>query len=205
MKCSNCGQDVNEGDNYCSSCNFYLNDASAADTAINNDTPAGTPEQILSPDETPEKTSPSSEAAPVIPTASPQSIPQSSPYSQQPQSAPHPGYVTSPVRTPGPPGYHQSGYYPPYTPRVKQPFTITDCYIIIGFVLAIIGVFSYAFILLPASIGFSIVGFVKRTNTRTLGLSIAGIVVGVVSSLIKLGTILHELGLIPDWLSAGIF
>ena len=173
MKCSNCGQNVNEGDNYCSSCNFCLNDTSAADTTTSSDTQGGTPP--------------------------------SSPYSQQSQCAPHPGYGTSPVRAPGSPVYQQTGYYPPYTPRIKQPFTITDCYIIIGFVLAIIGVFSYAFILLPASIGFSIVGFVKRTNTRTLGLSIAGIVVGVVSSLIKLGTILHELGLIPDWLSAGIF
>jgi len=89
--------------------------------------------------------------------------------------------------------------------KEKQPFTITDAYIIIGFVLAIVGVFAYAFILLPASIGFSVVGFVKRTNARTLGLSIAGIVVGVVACLIKIGMVLNELGVIPDWLSAGIF
>jgi len=89
--------------------------------------------------------------------------------------------------------------------KEKQPFTITDAYIIIGFVLAVVGVFSYAFILLPASIGFSVVGFVKRTNARTLGLSIAGIVVGVVACLIKIGMVLNELGVIPDWLSAGIF
>jgi len=89
--------------------------------------------------------------------------------------------------------------------RPKQPFTITDAYIIIGFVLAIVGIFSYAFILLPTSIAFSVVGFVKRTNARTLGLSIAGIVVGVVACLIKIGMVLNELGFIPDWLSAGIF
>jgi len=147
MKCSNCGQENNPEDNYCSSCNNNL-----------------------------------------------KAVP-----------PPPPAYNSAPSRSATQQEYPQTGYYPPYTPRAKQPFTITDCYIIIGFVLAIIGVFSYAFILLPASIGFSIVGFVKRTNVRTLGLSIAGIVVGVVASLIKLGTILHELGLIPDWLSAGIF
>jgi len=197
MKCSNCGQDINDGDNFCSSCNFNLNAASSADTA-----PAdASPEQTSSPDDTSEQLSHPSTATPA---ASVQNGQSPLPYPQQPPSA-QPGYVTSPVRPPGPQGYQQTGYYAPYIPRVKQPFSITDCYIIIGFVLAIVGVFAYAFILLPASIGFSIVGFVKRTNTRTLGLSIAGIVVGVVSSLIKLGTILHELGLIPDWLSAGIF
>ena len=200
MKCSNCGQDINDGDNFCSSCNYNLNAASSADTA-----PAdASPEQPSSPDDTSEQLSHPSTAAPAPPAAPVQPGPSPLPCPQQSPSA-QPGYVTSPVRPAGPQGYQQTGYYAPYIPRVKQPFSITDCYIIIGFVLAIVGVFAYAFILLPASIGFSIVGFVKRTNTRTLGLSIAGIVVGVVSSLIKLGTILHELGLIPDWLSAGIF
>jgi len=105
-----------------------------------------------------------------------------------------------------PPYNYQQPYYSyPYGMKEKQPFTITDAYIIIGFVLAIVGIFAYAFILLPASIGFSVVGFVKRTNSRTLGLSIAGIVVGVVACLIKVGMVLNELGVIPDWLSAGIF
>ena len=106
-----------------------------------------------------------------------------------------------------------SSYQPPYyyyQPsnigiKEKQPFSVTDVYIIIGFVLAIIGIFAYSFLLLPTSIGFSVVGFVKRTNARTLGLSIAGIVVGVVACLIKIGMVLHELGFIPEWLSAGIF
>ena len=74
-----------------------------------------------------------------------------------------------------------------------------------GFVLAIVGIFAYSFLLLPVSIGFSVVGFIKRTNARTLGLSIAGIVVGVVACLIKVGMVLNDLGVIPDWLSAGIF
>ena len=96
-------------------------------------------------------------------------------------------------------------YYQPLPMREKQPFSITDVYIIIGFVLAIVGVFAYSFLLLPVSICFSIIGFVKRNNARTLGLSIAGIVVGIVACLIKIGMVLNELGFIPDWLSAGIF
>ncbi|MCL2819672.1 MAG: DUF4190 domain-containing protein [Oscillospiraceae bacterium] len=180
MNCSKCGNENNAGDNYCSSCNNNLNTQ---------------PSESTSPSAS---DAPQTSAAPQVPAA-PYSAPSAAPGSQSPQ------YPASPSR-PGPqPGYQQPVYYPSYAPRVKQPFTITDCYIIIGFVLAIVGVFAYAFILLPASIGFSIVGFVKRTNVRTLGLSIAGIVVGVVSSLIKLGTILSELGVIPDWLSAGIF
>ena len=115
-----------------------------------------------------------------------------------------PSYNTAPARPP-PYSYQQPYYYPPVSQRQKQPFTITDAYIIIGFVLAIVGIFYYAYILLPAGIGFSVVGFVKRTNARTLGLSVAGIVVGVVASLIKVGMVLSELGVIPDWLSAGIF
>jgi len=120
-----------------------------------------------------------------------------------------PANSPAPAR-PGPSGpsgpYPQPYFYPPpFVSREKQPFTITDAYIIIGFVLAVVGIFVYAFLLLPISIGFSVVGFVKRTNSRTHGLSIAGIVVGVVACLMKVGMVLHELGLIPDWLSAGIF
>jgi len=121
------------------------------------------------------------------------------------QSTPAYSYASSPVRSSQYYNYSQPYYYQTHPVKEKQPFTITDAYIIIGFVLAIVGVFAYAFILLPASIGFSVVGFVKRTNARTLGLSIAGIVVGVVACLIKVGMVLNELGVIPDWLSAGIF
>jgi len=117
-----------------------------------------------------------------------------------------PVYPAAQSRLTPPYPYQQPPYvYPPFVQKEKQPFTITDAYIVIGFVLAIVGVFSYAFLLLPISIGFSVVGFVKRTNSRTHGLSLAGIVVGVVACLIKVGLVLNELGLIPDWLSAGIF
>jgi len=111
------------------------------------------------------------------------------------------------MRPPGPSPYQYQPqyYYPPAPIKEKQPFSITDAYIIIGFVLAIVGIFAYSFLLLPVSILFSIIGFVKRKNARTLGLSVAGIVVGVVACLIRIGLLLNQLGFIPDWLSAGIF
>ena len=185
MKCSKCGQENNAGDNFCSSCKNDLRAIPPAEAVV--------PVEITAPSSDDDTAAAPNASAPVPP-----------PPPQQPQSMP-PVHNTMPPRPNVPQGYPQHPYYPPYAPRAKQPFTITDCYIIIGFVLAIIGIFFFAFILLPASIGFSIVGFVKRTNVRTLGLSIAGIVVGVVASLIKLGSILNDLGLIPDWLSAGIF
>jgi len=121
----------------------------------------------------------------------------------QAQSA-APAYNTASTR-PSPYTYQQPYYYSSSPVKPKQPFVITDAYIIIGFTLSVIGIFTYAFILLPAGIGFSVVGFVKRTNARTLGLSVAGIVIGVVACFIRVGMLLNELGIIPDWLSSGIF
>ena len=193
MKCTNCGHDNAAGANYCTNCNQSLSDVSSATTspAPSAATPSSPPY--------------SSPASPGSPASSP--TPSTAPYASPPSPAQSavPAYQSAPSRSPASYNYPQSYYYPPYASKDKQPFTITDAYIIIGFVLAIVGVFAYAFILLPASIGFSVVGFVKRTNARTLGLSIAGIVVGVVACLIKIGMVLNELGVIPDWLSAGIF
>jgi len=202
MKCPGCGQENVDEANFCSACNHSFK----ADSNTN------TPEAV------PHAVAPVASVTPVTPVSAVQQTPpqqpvsaQSTTYPQQTQVQPQqysqsqPVYAQQPNRPPVAPGYPPPVYYPQYTQSSKQPFTITDCYIIIGFVLAIIGIFSYAYILLPASIGFSIVGFIKRTNVRTLGLSIAGIVVGVVASLIKLGNVLNTLGIIPNWLSAGIF
>ena len=177
MKCANCGYDNATGASYCTHCNHSFSGVSSAAPSTASSSPSAAPP-------------PAASAAPYSNTSS----------TAQTQA---PAYQTA--RNPSSYNYQQPYYYPPYANREKQPFTITDAYIIIGFVLAIVGVFAYAFILLPASIGFSVVGFVKRTNARTLGLSIAGIVVGVVACLIKIGMVLNELGVIPDWLSAGIF
>jgi len=186
MKCNSCGYENLEGVVSCSNCKVPLNIEASVEIKPAND--------IVAPPVVQSSAPASSYAAPAQRT-----VPPSSPA----YSAPPP-YYAAPTR-PASYTYQQPYYYPPVSQRPKQPFTITDAYIIIGFVLAIVGVFAYAFILLPAGIGFSVVGFVKRRNARTLGLSIAGIVVGVVACLIKVGMVLNELGVIPDWLSAGIF
>ena len=189
MKCSSCGYDNTDDAVNCVKCNDLL---SVASEEADSDSP-------------PAPTTPS---APSIQSASIPSVvqPRQPAAPVQPTSYTPPPYPSAPPRTTPPYPYPQPPYvYPPFVPKANQPFTITDAYIVIGFVLAIVGIFAYAFLLLPISIGFSVVGFVKRTNTRTHGLSLAGIVVGVVACLIKVGLVLNELGLIPDWLSAGIF
>jgi len=195
MKCTSCGYENIEEANFCSNCNQPFEPSSEAVKPSEQSTaPVVSP--VSAPYSAPVKSpaSPGAVSSSVAPTAP--SAPAS--YNSAPQ---YNSATARPAQYP----YQQPYYYQPVIQRPKQQFTITDAYIIIGFVLAVVGIFAYAFILLPAGIGFSIIGFVKRTNARTLGLSIAGIVVGVVACLIKIGMVLNELGVIPDWLSAGIF
>ena len=202
MKCNSCGYENIEGAVSCSNCMQSLgSDVGGESKAVNNapatnDAPAAAVTYAPVVQTSAPAASYAAPAQRVAPSASAQPAP--SAYTAQSS------YNTAPAR-PVSYAYQQPYYYPQIVQRPKQQFTITDVYIIIGFVLAIVGVFAYAYILLPVSIGFSVVGFVKRTNARTLGLSIAGIVVGVVACLIKIGLVLNELGVIPDWLSAGIF
>jgi hypothetical protein len=214
MKCSSCGYENIEEANYCSNCKQPLDSSSADSEKVSQSFSSSATEPTASTASPVAAPAPAPSAAPApntapVPSALPTqgTTPTPNISSTQYASAPYsqaPSYNTAPVR-PAPYAYQQPYYYPSAAQRSKRPFTITDAYIIIGFVLAVVGIFAYAFILLPASIGFSVVGFVKRTNARTLGLSIAGIVVGVVACLIKIGMVLNELGVIPDWLSAGIF
>ena len=203
MKCNSCGYENIEEAVDCSNCKQPVSSAVVVSPVVDA-VPASTPSPYAAP---PQSKASTQGAAPVAsPYAQSAAPAPSTPPSQPspPAYSSSPSYNATPVR-PAPYTYQQPYYYPPVTQRQKPQFTITDVYIIIGFVLAVIGIFAYSFLLLPASIGFSIVGFVKRTNARTLGLSIAGIVVGVVACLIKIGMVLNELGVIPDWLSAGIF
>jgi len=197
MKCSNCGLENAPDANYCAGCKNSLGVPPVAKS-----TPSA---QAL-------PASPASPASPAYNTAPGQAQPDAPPYNSSPSQAQTatpaytstPAYNSTPAR-PAPYTYQQPYYYPLSPIKPKQPFSITDAYIIIGFVLSIIGVFTYAFILLPAGIGFSVIGFVRRTNARTLGLSVAGIVVDVVACFIRVGMLLYELGFIPYLLSSGIF
>ena len=199
MKCDGCGVENVEGVERCSGCSKELS-SSVGESVKVDDVPVAAPATST---QSATYSAPAyaahAQRAPAAPVS-----PQQSAATQQQSYNSQSSYSAAPAR-PATYSYQQPYYYPPVLQRPKPQFTITDVYIIIGFVLAVIGIFAYAFILLPASIGFSIVGFVKRTNARTLGLSIAGIVVGVVACLIKIGMVLNELGFIPDWLSAGIF
>jgi len=225
MKCTACGHNNIAGANYCANCNqSFKNNEPDNDDAVTLKpiTPADSTEKPSPAAPTvataqPGTTAPVAPTAPINPiTPAPQSYPTSQttptvsasypaapayPYSTAPANAPP---RTAPVAPAAPYYPQQPYYYKPATPQSTKPFTITDAYIIIGFVLAVIGIFAYSFLLLPASIAFSVIGFIRRTNARTLGLSIAGIVVGVVAVIIRIGMILHDLGFIPDWLSAGI-
>ncbi|MCL2662302.1 MAG: hypothetical protein FWE83_03125 [Oscillospiraceae bacterium] len=199
MKCSNCGHENASDASYCTNCKNNLSTTAGQ-------TQAAAPAYSASSSQAPSATTSANSSTPSqTPSAAPA---YSSTPSQTPSATPAynstPSYNPAPTR-PVPYTYQQPYYYQHPSARPKQVFTITDAYIIIGFVLSVIGVFTYAFILLPAGIGFSIIGFVRRTNARTLGLSVAGIVVGVVACFIRVGMLLNELGIIPDWLSSGIF
>ena len=209
MKCSNCGYENVEGANFCANCNNAL---AAEAVPVAEDTPVAE-DALVTEDAYVTEATPAAEdvpAADATQSAASSSAyyygtaAQSNAYNYNYAAAQAAPYNSASARTAASYNY-QPYYYANYPRKTKQPFTITDAYIIIGFVLAVVGIFTYAFILLPASIFFSVVGFVKRTNARTLGLSIAGIVVGVVACLIKVGMVLNELGVIPEWLSAGIF
>jgi len=183
MKCSNCEHDNAVDAKYCAKCSNSLsivtegvNSSSQSSPSTAGAAPGTSPTPNTAPNHT-QSTTPTYTSPPVYNTASARPTPYT----------------------------YQQPYYSPAPVRQKQPFSITDAYIIIGFILSIIGIFTYAFILLPAGIGFSIIGFVRRTNARTLGLSVAGIVIGVVACFIRVGMLLNELGFIPDWLSSGIF
>jgi len=202
MNCSICGHENDSDANYCANCNNNVKSSSVSSVASSfQSAPASSNVNVQS------VSASQSQPTPVAPTVH-SSQPVTPAYNSTSSYTSGSSYNSSPSYNstrPTPYPYQQPYYYQPVISRPKQPFTITDAYIIIGFVLAIVGIFAYAFILLPTSIGFSIVGFVKRTNARTLGLSIAGIVVGVVACLIKIGGVLYDLGFIPDWLSKGIF
>ena len=226
MKCTKCGSENAADAKYCASCNHEQSVDTATDSSIDvAAAPPSSAEKLAESVSNHSPTTSSTYVGNVAPATNAAYKPATSPYTtsaqasasaQQPTAYPYTQAATQaqaqpqqyrPATSQYQQGYNPYPSYPPYNTvkREKQAFSIVDAYIITGFVLAIIGVFTYAFILLPASIGFSIVGFVKRTNTRTLGLSIAGIVVGIVAILIMVGTWLDRLGVIPDWLRAGIF
>lgn len=98
-----------------------------------------------------------------------------------------------------PPVYVQPPFYPTIQ---KRKFRWPDILSLIGFISALLGIFSYSVILIPAALLCSLLGFL---GDRYKGLAIAGLVISVIVALLKVGMILYQNNLIPDWVSQGIF
>lgn len=96
--------------------------------------------------------------------------------------------------------------YPTVQPTMTFPassgFAWVDVFSIIGFVAALIGLFWCSAVLLPLGIVCSVIGFFSK---KTRGLSVAGLAISVIGLLIKLCVELYRAGLIPEWLTRGIF
>ena len=90
----------------------------------------------------------------------------------------------------------------PYAPVQPKPFSWSDICTIIGFIAAIIGLFWCSVVLLPIGIICCLIGFV---GNRTRGLAVAGLAISLIASLIRVCIVLYQSGLIPDWVTQGVF
>ena len=118
------------------------------------------------------------------------------PPSAQP-IAPPPFPPQNPFPTPIP-------IYPqPPVPKPKQPLGIYDLFAILGFVAAIVGMFSVSVILHPISAVVSIVGFLGKTRFKAL--AVAGFVMAIVGGIVFTVISLYRAGYIPEWVIDGAF
>lgn len=111
---------------------------------------------------------------------------------------PQQGFVPPPVQ--GQP-YYQPVY--PNKPKEKKPLTIFDVLAILGFVAAIVGMFSTSVILHPLAAISSIAGFIG--NTRFKPLATAAFVIAIVGGIVYISLSLYRNGLIPQWITDGAF
>ena len=56
--------------------------------------------------------------------------------------------------------------------------------------------------LLPLGIICSVIGFI---GNKTNGLAIAGMVISIIAFIIKIAIVLNEMGVIPEWVTRGLF
>jgi hypothetical protein len=97
--------------------------------------------------------------------------------------------------------YPMPGPMPPAAKPLKKLFTWSDVSTLIGFISSIVGIVWCAILMLPLGATCSILGFKGNKNK---GLAVAGIVISVIAGLIKVGIILYEAGLLPQWFISGI-
>lgn len=103
-----------------------------------------------------------------------------------------------------PPPVQQPYYQPVYAkPKEKKPLTIFDVLAILGFVAAIVGMFSTSIILHPLAAISAIAGFIG--NTKFKPLATAGFVIAIVGGIVYICLSLYRNGLIPQWITDGAF
>ena len=94
----------------------------------------------------------------------------------------------------------------PVPPTMASPpyssFTWVDVFSIVGFVAALIGLFWASVVLLPVGNICALIGFFSR---KTRGLAVAALTISIIGLLIKLCVELYQAGMIPEWLTSGIF
>lgn len=100
----------------------------------------------------------------------------------------------------GVPPYPQPVVYPR---PPKKPLTIPDMLSILGFVAAIVGMFSASVVLHPIAAICSFAGFIKATKFKPL--AIAGFVISIVGGLVYIILSMYRSGLIPQWITFGAF
>lgn len=86
--------------------------------------------------------------------------------------------------------------------KKEKTWSMFDTISIVGFVIAIIGIFLYAVILLPIALIASVIGLKSKLLK---GLAISGIVISVVAVVVKILVVLYRYDLIPYWITQGIF
>lgn len=107
-------------------------------------------------------------------------------------SAPH---VSTPLyNMPAPPVYM-------IPEKPKTPLGIFELLTVLGFVCAIVGMFSISMILHPIGVIASIIGFVQGKRYRALAL--AGTVISIVGGIIYLVISLYQNGVLPEWITFG--
>lgn len=112
------------------------------------------------------------------------------------------GFVPPPMPAPRPLYMPPVPYVQPIVQK-KQPLKIFDLLAILGFVAAIVGMFSTSIILHPLAAVSSIIGFIG--DTRFKGLAIAGFVIAIVGGVVYIVLSLYRNNLIPEWITNGAF
>ena len=176
--CKNCGSENNDDNQFCYNCrceNFTDQKPQQSETQA-----SPFPSPVM----------PASGGNPVPPVQPMQGVPPvnpNMPAGRPPQMPPYPPVMQQPV----------------YQRPQKKPLTIADLLTILGFVAALVGMFSASVILHPLAAVSSLVGFIKGTKFKPL--SVAGFVISIVGGLVYIILSLYRSGLLPQWVTFGAF